>query len=364
MSTALTMFDQPQLAIPEHLKGFLEDEKNVEDRVTVPSLSYEGKVWTISANGEKTKLMKRDADGDEMPVGVMRVVVLDYAKRRGRAYYEGSYDPSKVSMPQCWSEDGVAPDAAVREPQSSKCDTCPLAAKGSKVTDAGKAVSACSQHRMLAVVPAAKMDMTPLRMKIAVTSDYDKESPELDKEGWFAFSSLLDFLRSKNIGHTAAMVIKMKFDPNVAYPKVKFSPDRWLEKAELETVAPVAKSDEVKKLLAQTFTVNGVDGTRRDEAEEPEAAEPKLSEQAKAKPPTTRTAKPKAEEPKPAPKATVVDDDDYDLNAALGGSTTKAAETKVETKATTEKKTPVETPKVDTAVSDDVASLLAEWGDD
>ena len=71
MSNALSLFDSPAFAIPAHLQD-LNDEGNIADRQTTPSLSYEGKVWTISVNGEKTKLMKRDADGDEMPVAVMR----------------------------------------------------------------------------------------------------------------------------------------------------------------------------------------------------------------------------------------------------------------------------------------------------
>src|SRR6202035_2765241 len=92
------------LAIPAHIASFFGEESNIEDRQTVPSLSYEGKVWTVSANGDKRKLTKVNDDGDEEAIGTMRVVVLDYAKRRGRAFYEGAYDPAKPGKPTCWSE--------------------------------------------------------------------------------------------------------------------------------------------------------------------------------------------------------------------------------------------------------------------
>src|SRR5574343_648536 len=134
---ALTVFDSKQVAIPAHLRNIAE-EKNITDRVSVPSLAYGGKVWAIHKDGEKTKITKRDEDGDEIAVPLIRVVVLDYAKRRGRAYYEGSYDPDKPGAPLCWSEDGIKPHESIAAPQHPSCEGCPLAAKGSKVTDSGK----------------------------------------------------------------------------------------------------------------------------------------------------------------------------------------------------------------------------------
>lgn len=387
MSKALTLFDQPNMAIPAHLRD-LNEEGNIEDRQTVPSLSYEGKVWTISVNGEKTKLMKRDADGDEMPMAVMRVVVLDYNQRRGRSYYEGAYDPAKPAQPLCWSDDGVTPHASVAEPQCKSCDKCPMAVKGSKVTEQGKAVQACSQHRMLAVVPANKMDMEPLRLKLAVTSDYDKEN-ELEAQGWFAFSAYKDFLKARGINHTALLVTKMRFDPNVAYPKVLFSPDRWVEPEEKAIVNPAVKSEAVKKLL-QGWTPAGTNGTPLavdDDEDEAPASKAKLSEQAKAKGPR-RPALDDDEDEAPAPKAKppVMDDDDED--DALPPPKKKAVKPAASDDDIVIPKGKVEKPKAKPQILDDdedvpvapkkaaapaaasgdlpedVASLLDDWGDD
>lgn len=260
-------------ALPAHLTAFFDEVgSNIEDRVTVPSLSYEGKVWQISLNGEKTALMaKPNDDGDVLPLGVMRVVVLDYAKRRGRAYYEGAYDPAKPGKPLCWSDDGIAPDESLppvgtlAEPgtpckQAAKCDACPWSAKGSKVSDNGKAVTACSQHRMLAVVPANQLGFEPLRLKIAMTSDWDKQSPELEAQGWRAFSNYFEYLKSMGVPHTAGVVTRMKFDPGAAYPKVIFSADRPLGEAEIQQIIPVVKGQKVKDLLAGRWTPAGPDG--------------------------------------------------------------------------------------------------------
>lgn len=337
MTTAMTMFDNPQMAVPAHIAAFLETEGNIADKSSVPSLSYEGKVWTRSVDGEKIKLTRVNDDGDKEPIQTLKVIVLDYAKRRGRTYYEGAYDPAKAGMPVCWSNDGDKPDAKVVTPQHSDCKNCPMSIKGSKITEQGKAVTACSSHRMIAVVPAAQPSSTPLRCKLAITSLFDKQSPDLEAAGWLAFEQYIDMLRSRGVSHTASVVTKMKFDPNVAYPKVIFSPDRWLDPSEVAVVAPIAKSDEVKHLLDGTFTINGVDGVpaepfeQGDSVPEP-AAKPAPAPKPAAAKPAPKPAAPKPEiKPAPAP----------------------APEPEV---------SPPAAEVASSDVPDDVAALLADWG--
>lgn len=373
MSKALTLFDDKAFAVPAHLVD-INEEGNILDRVTTPSLSYEGKTWSISINGEKTPLMKRDADGDEVPVAIMRVVVLDYNQRRGRSYYEGAYDPAKAAQPLCWSDDGDKPHASIKEPICRTCAECPMAVKGSKVSEQGKAVQACSQHRIVAVVPAHKMDMVPLRLKLAVTSDYDKEN-DLEAQGWFAFQSYRDFLKARGVNHTAMLVTKMRFDPNVAYPKVLFSPDRWVTPEEKGTINPLVKSDEVKKLLAGTWTPAGVEGVKiggtppdADEGDDGAAAaaeaaraEAAAAAEKKAKAAAARKAKAEAEAKaaadaaaaeaaKGASKATIIlDDDDDEIVTPAAASKPKPA---------------VTTAEVVDDLPSDVKDLMADWDDE
>lgn len=367
MSNALSLFDQPKLKVPAHVADFFGEESNIAERQTVPSLSYEGKVWTISVNGEKTRLMKRDENGDELPVPVMRVVVLDYAKRRGRTYYTGAYDPAKPGTPLCSSEDGIAPHASVQQPQAAKCDGCPMSVKGSKITEQGKAIAACSQHRMVVVVPANNLGFTPLRMKLAITSDWDKNE-EYAAQGWFAFNNYTDMLRSKGVQHTAALVTKMRFDPAVAYPKVMFSPDRWLEGEEISTIKPVVKSDNTKALLAGSWSPNGVDGSRMDQAKF-------LSDEAPKVAAVPQLAPKPAPKPAPAPVPAWDDEDDVlPVKAApkLAAITIDADDDEDAVPPPPKKVAKVIPKKVDQPVeakpaaatksaSDDLSSLLDEW---
>ena len=113
MANELSLFDNDKLAIPAHIQKMLDERANISDSVSVPNLSYSGKVWQVEMEGTKQKLIRTNSDGDEEPLSTMRVVVLAFNDRRGRAYFPGTYSPESTSAPTCWSEDGVTPDPAV-----------------------------------------------------------------------------------------------------------------------------------------------------------------------------------------------------------------------------------------------------------
>ena len=237
-------------AVPAHLAAAMvvAGGGNIAEKATVPSLTYGGKVWTMSLNGEKKVLQRRNEEGEMENVQVLRVIVLDYAKHRGRSYYEGAFDADTPRQPECWSEDGKRPHASVEAPQHTVCDTCPMAAKGSKIVD-GKPTIACSQYRMLAVVPAANLDFEPLRLRLAVTSDWDKSDEEAIASGWYGFQNYTDFLRANGVGFTNALVTRMRFG-NANYPKVQFARGDFLDNDAFQKTLEVAQGDAVKKLLS------------------------------------------------------------------------------------------------------------------
>jgi hypothetical protein len=322
-STAVSVLDQFDPGkLPAHMADMAEDS-NIAPKMTVPSLSYEGKTWTVIKDGEKKKLMRKNEDGDQEPITTFQGVILGYAPRRGRAYYEGAYDPNKISAPTCWSDDGVKPHASIDEPVNPKCDGCPMSIKGSRQTDQGKASVACSQHLLLAVVPAAKLDFTPLRLKLAITSIWDKDQTEA---GWYAFDQYLDQFRAKKVPHTAMVVTKFRFDPNVAFPKVMFQPARWLTAEELEVVKPIVKSDEVAALVSGSWTPAGGDGTKTDEPKAapkkaaakpaPEPEEEEADEEEEEAPPPKKAPAKKATKPAPAPEPEEEEEDGLELEEA------------------------------------------------
>lgn len=254
---ALAMFNPANM--PAHVRGFLDSESNIQERQTVPTLTYGGKVWSIILNGEKKALTKKNEEGDDIPLPIVRMVVIAFAPRRGRAYYEKNYNPDTVSAPDCWSDDGIKPHDTVRAKQAAECAKCPMSVKGSKVTDNNKEVAACQQHRLLAVVPAHDLDFQPMRLKISITSDWDKDNKAQADKGWYGFSNYTDMLRAQGVKHTGALITKMKFDGAVDYPKVMFGAAGWLDEDGLAKVAALAKDPEVLKLLSSSYTPGGTD---------------------------------------------------------------------------------------------------------
>jgi hypothetical protein len=367
VANELTIFNTADLVMPDYLKDFLADEDNIVARSGVPTLAPAGNgAWATTINGEKTTFMRRNADGDEEPVGVLRVIVLAFAPKRGRTYYEGDYNPETAKRPDCWSADGDTPDASVENPPAVTCANCPMSVKGSKINAMGKEEAACKVHRLVAVVPAGNLDHAPMRMKLSVTSDFDGMSPDLDKAGWFAFRNYTDYLRTRQITHTSKVVTKIKFDPNKTWAKIIFSPEKFIDPAQAARIAELVRSDEVKALVTEAWTPNGADGTRTSEEPAPaqknarverpkviegEVAEPfitpAMKEEAKAPAKAKAAAKPKAVAPKPP-----VEDNDDD---AFAPAPVAAVPAKVEVAA-------APTASAAGAVPDDVADLLSAWG--
>ena len=252
----LTIFDPNQM--PAHVKAAQEaGTSNIVTRSQVNALTFPGKVWTVNIDGSKRPLMRTNADGEEELVQTFDAVIIAYNENRGRAYYGGkTYDPNQENAPVCWSNDGITSSPSSSERQSEKCNVCPQAIKGSRQTDQGKPAAACAVHRNLAVVPRSKdLGAAPLlRLKIPQTSDFDGLNKEAQAKGMFAFSNYLNFLKSKGVPFTYSLTTRIRFDNTKSYPKLWFSPGRWLTEEEAATCAEVAGSPSLDDLLKTDFT--------------------------------------------------------------------------------------------------------------
>ena len=294
--------------VPAHITDFNQTESNIVARNNTDRISIKGKVFTVVMGGNKQTLMKKNEDGDDEPRQFIPVVILGYAARRGRAYYPDGYSDAAPKAPSCWSKDGIAPDKEVEEKQSAKCGECPMAKKGSKVTDNGQETKACSEHRFVAVQLYRKWDTPPLQLRLSITSDYDTRNKEQEAKGWYAFSQYTDMLRARGVKHTASVVTRLKFDPSSTHVKLMFSAVGWLTPEELELASPLAKSDEVQSLINPVFTIGTGESDKplpkEDEEEDGpvEVTPPKPPKGAKAPAAPTKpagTKKPKVVEPEP-----------------------------------------------------------------
>ena len=298
----LAIFDPAQT--PAHVKAAQQSgTTNIVTRTQVNALTFPGKVWTVIIDGTKKPLMRTNADGEEELIQTFDAVIIAYNENRGRAYYGGkTYDPNQENAPVCWSNDGVTSSPNATERQSEKCNVCPQAIKGSRQTDQGKAATACAVHRNLAIVPKSRdLSAAPvLRLKIPQTSDFDGLNKEAQAKGMFAFTNYLNFLKSKSVPFTYSLTTKIRFDNTKSYPKLWFSPGRWLTDEEAATCADIAESGNLDDLLKTDFTGFGNTGTRPPGITEEDEAETDEDEIEIAPPPASKPTA-SAAAPKPAP---------------------------------------------------------------
>jgi hypothetical protein len=236
----MTLFAN-QSAIPAHILALQEAASNIASREGVPSLTYRGKVWRMVNEGEEQVIMK---DGD--PASSVEVVILDQSAFRGRSYYEGEYVEGESRPPTCASTDGIRPDADIKEPRALSCAQCPFSAKGSSKSGKG---AACSGFKNIAVV-AADLSTPPLRLRMAQTSLFDATNPE-ESKGWFAYDQYINQLRARNVTSTAAVVTKIKFDMDKAYPKLLFSAVDWVAADKTPTIMELRAGETIPQLLGK-----------------------------------------------------------------------------------------------------------------
>lgn len=178
-------------------------------------IGYKGKNWRIKHRGEEELVM--DANG--VPVPVLNVIIVGVSPNISKQYYEKKYSEGDDGAPDCFSIDGVAPDAASPKKQCATCAACPMNAWGSRITEAGKKAKACQDSRRIAVVPSGDILNEglggPMLLRIPPTSLNNLAAMTRELTRY----SAQPYMVETAIG----------FDYNVAYPLLTFKPTGWVQ---------------------------------------------------------------------------------------------------------------------------------------
>jgi hypothetical protein len=287
MSNLITM---PLGALPAAFAGQAKNVANAELSGGITGgfavLSLRGKSWRVKHRGEERIMMRDDGDGARSS---LEVVLVKAAPVISKIFYQTGYVEGSNSPPDCWSTNGVTPDAGASKKQSATCAGCPHNAWGSRITDAGKAGKACADSKRLALVPAGDIDNEvsggPMLLRIPAASlqDLTSYAAKLNAVGYPYY----------------AVVTRIAFDPDAEYPKVMMNAVRALTDEEAAKVAALRDDARVGRILNEAVEM----------AEHQTSAPPALDEVFE-KPPVEAKAAPKAEpkaEPKPAATKTVVE---------------------------------------------------------
>ena len=269
-------------------------------------VTQKGSRWGIKRGKEDTVLVL-NPEGN--PVGSLEVVLVKANKHLSKNYYEKGYVEGSSEAPDCYSADGITPALNAPKKQAVQCASCPKNVIGSKISDAGKKSKACADSRRIAVVPAG--DITNevhgglMLMRVPAMSLRD-----LAEYG--------DGMKLKGFPYYA-IVTRISFDTDVAYPKFKFKAVRPLTNEEAAKVVEHLKGSQLDSVLdeAQNVTITSPQAapvtTVEDNTEfeqPPQGISPVAAATVAAATRKPRVTKPKPEAAAPAPVAIVNTDGD------------------------------------------------------
>ena len=240
-----------------------------------PRISPARRRFSIVESGLEAEVIT-GADGK--PVDHIDVVILGTNPGEYRTFYAGSYDPKakEKDAPVCFSNNGIAPHSAAKQPQSDKCATCKQNVFGSKITEQGKKSKACSMSKRLLVVSADDLQ-GPVYM---LNASY------MALPG---FNAMVGELLAGGLP-LPAVVVRVALDEGIDVPVFTFKPLAVLDEKDLGIVAARLDEQNVKEFVEGTFDAESnaprnVGADEESEAKpEPEPAPLALKDEPKPEP--------------------------------------------------------------------------------
>lgn len=300
-------------ALPAHLQDFQASTALVTAG-GFPVVSIKGKNFHIIRGDDKTLIKNKDGD----PASSIEVCIVAYNPSVSRTFYQAKYTDGSVEKPDCYSDDGKTPAADCESPQSKQCATCPQNQWGARITEDGKKAKNCAETRRIAIARPNQIN-DPMLLRVPTTS-------------LKALGDYSAMLGKRRVG-VEAVVTKIRFDHDKAYPSLIFEPVGWVDeetanaireqKGELVTqqiigLAVVEAAPELPELPfappAEATLTTQDDGMDADDEEDEAPAAP-VKKVAKKK-----AVKKTAPAPKPEPEEASGDDEILDAIDAVFGA--------------------------------------------
>jgi hypothetical protein len=273
----LTLFSQGGNTLPAHLQNLELDATTkalMGGGANGKRISIKGGVFRMIVGGKEV------AQNDDR---AMNVIIVRSAEKISRSFYAGTYVEGQNASPDCQSADGVAPDAASKNKQSTNCANCQQNIKGSGQGDS----RACRFSQRIAVALENNIDGDVYQLSLPGQSIFGTDPAKMPLQQY------AKFLGGHGIPVTA-VVTEMRFDTASATPKLTFKAVRPLSVPEMSSAKAQGESVDAKN--AVSLTVNQVDGVEpvkaspfMQPAAAPAAAEP-MKEPTKMAPKKVETA--------------------------------------------------------------------------
>lgn len=171
--------------------------------------------------------------GEESP-GPIDLVILDFIA--AHYFYEGTFDPDDITPPGCFALGReiatLTPHETAVNKQADTCAVCPQNQFGSAQRGKGKA---CSNCRLLAVLPLDAVDDTPIQIL--------KVSPT----GLRSFDAYVAGVARTFQLPPIGVATKVGFDPTPDFPSLRFAEPQRLDDDRLAFY--VSRREEARQIL-------------------------------------------------------------------------------------------------------------------
>ena len=227
----ITLFNQD---LPEYLKDVELDAVTkalVGGGTASKRISLRGGKFRMVVNGEEILTSNSDS---------LNVVIVNAAKDVSRTFYASAYNPkADAAPPDCWSNDGVTPDASIEAPQHHNCAECPQNIKGSG-QGGGRA---CRHFRRIAVSLADDVGGDVYQLTLASKSIFGKGDLKT-----MPFEQFAKYVGSQGY-NLNTLITEMRFDPDSDTAKLFFKPLKFLSQSEWEVAKRQGNSPSAKKAV-------------------------------------------------------------------------------------------------------------------
>lgn len=201
------------------------------------------------------RTFKRVVNGEQIGKAApnqLDVIIVDWLAEPSRKFYATAYDKdAKATLPDCWSNDGVAPEAGAKGKQSSSCASCPKNVKGSGTGGKGKA---CRYERRLALLVAGDPSGDVYQIAIPGASLFSDNDGSV-----YGFEGYKKFLLA-NGEALDTVVTRIIYDEEADTAKVGFKAIRHLTEIEAAFVDQAQDDPATEKYTM--LTAAAVDGAK------------------------------------------------------------------------------------------------------
>jgi len=176
-----------------------------------------------------------------LPSLELNVIIVGANPRLSKVFYLKQWTPDQEpTNPDCYSLDGIAPDAASPAPQHTRCVDCPQNAWGSRTTPTGTSVKACADQKRLAVVSADDVSGPIYLIQVPPASlrNLNTYHKELSRRGIppEVVSSLISF------------------DTDASHPKLSFRFGGFITEADQKIVDALFTAENVLEITGEKIT--------------------------------------------------------------------------------------------------------------